>query len=92
MPLVTPLVIDLNDDSSDDDVTASRGSGKKVDSSLQFSIDTLLKDVRASVEQVRASVEQCGFYVGLLYKPLSSSRYKPLTGFNLVHCLLGSAR
>ena len=52
MPHVAPLVIDLNDDSSDDDAAAATSEPGVTSSSLQSSIDTLIKGVRASVEQV----------------------------------------
>ena len=53
MPHVAPLVIDLNDDSSDDDAAGPTSESGVTSSSLQSSIDTLIKGVRASVEQVR---------------------------------------
>ena len=53
MPHVAPLVIDLNDDSSDEDAAGATSEPGVTSSSLQFSIDTLIKGVRASVEQVR---------------------------------------
>ena len=53
MPHVAPLVIDLNDDSSDDDAAGATSEPGVTSSSLQSSIDTLIKGVRASVEQVR---------------------------------------
>ena len=52
MPHVAPLVIDLNDDSSDDDASGATSEPGVTSSSLQSSIDTLIKGVRASVEQV----------------------------------------
>lgn len=66
MSRVDSLVINLNDDSSDDDeesprqpppppATRTASSTSVTASSLELSIDALLKNVRASVEQVSVS-------------------------------------